>query len=201
MKRLALGMAAALTLAACGGGGSGQASPTAAATTPRPAVAATTTAPATAAATAAAPTPAAQIKFTADLKPENEVPPIASEEKSGSGKGTFTLDLTRDSSGKITAAKATFDVTLTGFPTTTQIVLFHIHNGPAGQNAGVVVDSGQKSTEPVTLTTGSATIKKSDITVAPDLADSIIANPAGHYFNVHSKLHGGGVVRGQLVKS
>jgi hypothetical protein len=32
------------------------------------------------------------------------------------------------------------------------------------------------------------------------IVNSMIANPSGWYFNAHSTRHGGGVVRGQLVK-
>jgi len=55
-----------------------------------------------------------------------------------------------------------------------------------------------KATEPITLTTGGTSITKDNLTVAPDLATDIIANPGNYYYNVHSKVHPGGVVRGQL---
>jgi hypothetical protein len=32
------------------------------------------------------------------------------------------------------------------------------------------------------------------------IINRLIANPVGFYFNIHSALHTGGVVRGQLVK-
>ncbi|MEK6620805.1 MAG: CHRD domain-containing protein [Chloroflexota bacterium] len=135
------------------------------------------------------------------MKASNEVPPITNAEAAGTGKGTFTLDVTRDSAGKITAAKGTLAVTLSGFPATvTPIVGFHIHNAPAGTNAGVVVNSGVAASAPVQFTSGSATITKADITVDPALAELIIANPAGYYFNAHTQLNPGGAVRGQLVK-
>ena len=52
----------------------------------------------------------------------------------------------------------------------------------------------------VVLATGSGSFTKSVTGVDPALAQTIINNPAGYYFNAHSTLNGGGVVRGQLVK-
>ncbi|HEX9437702.1 MAG TPA: CHRD domain-containing protein [Candidatus Limnocylindria bacterium] len=192
MRSIAIVLGAGLMLAACGGA-SAPASP--AATTAAPTVAATTAAP------TAAPTAPTSLKFTADLKTENEVPPIANDEKGASGKATVTFDLTRDTAGKITAAKASIDASFSGFPATALITLGHIH-GPAaaGTNAGVKVGFKTDADNPLTLTGGATTFKKADVTVDPDLAQQIIDKPADFYVNFHSKLNAGGVVRGQLVK-
>jgi len=50
---------------------------------------------------------------------------------------------------------------------------------------------------------GSAVFSKSGIVPATDAAgitQRLLANPAGFYFNIHSNLNPGGVVRGQLVR-
>src|SRR6185436_18794410 len=54
---------------------------------------------------------------------------------------------------------------------------------------------------PIALATGATTapIVVSNVTVDPVLANDIITGPAGFYFNVHSTVNGGGVVRGQLT--
>src|SRR5213594_2319561 len=114
-----------------------------------------------------------QVVFNADLATANEVPPIADDEKSGSGKAVVTFDLTRDSAGKISAATAKFNITLSGFPTSTKIILAHIHNAPAGQNGGVKVDTGLKADSAIALTSGGTTIDKSSITVDAALAQDI----------------------------
>ena len=194
MRSVTIAMVAALALGACGGAAQPAATTAPAATrTTAPTVAATTAAP--------SPTPATSLKFTADLKPENEVPPIANEEKTGSGKATVTFDLTRDTTGKITAAKVSVDVTFTGFPASTLIQIGHIH-GPAaaGVNAGVKVPFKTDAENPIPLTGGAGSFKKSDIVVDPDLAQQITSDPGNWYVNFHSKLNPGGVARGQMVK-
>jgi hypothetical protein len=186
MKLLALATGAALVIAACGGGA--QPAPTTAATT------------APAAATSAAPAAANKVVFTADLKPTNEVPPVTSAEASGSGMATVTFNLTRSAAGAITAATADFEVVLSGFPTSTSITLGHIHKAAAGVNGGVSVGFKTDAPNPIALTTGGTTITKTSITVPPDVAQAIIDDPAGYYVNIHSAMHGGGVVRGQLTE-
>ena len=194
MKRVLCVIAAAgLLAAACGGAGGGAA-------TTAPVAAATTAAPKTAAPTTAAPTVAPQTVyvFTADLSPANENPAVVDAEATGSGTTTVTLTTTKDATGKITAATAKFEIVLKGFPATTQITISHIHKGDAKTNGGVVVDSGMKAAEPITLTTGGTSITKDGLTVAADLAIDIVANPGNYYYNVHSVVHPGGVVRAQL---
>ncbi len=182
MKRVLCAIAVAgLVAAACGGA----------------AAPAATTAPA-AAKTTAAPTPQTVYVFTADLSPANEVPPVVDAEATGSGTTTVTLTTTKDSTGKITAATAKFEIVLKGFPATTMITISHIHKGGPTVAAGVVIDSGMKATEPIALTTGGTSITKDNITVAPELAAAIIATPADYYYNVHSVVHPGGTVRAQL---
>lgn len=190
MRPIAIVLGAALVSAACGGAAQPSPSPTPAPATARPTVAATT----------AAPTPAAKLTFTANLKPENEVPPVTNEEKVGTGKATVTFDLKRDGAGKLTGAKATFDISVSSLPTTTAIILAHIHKGAAGVAGNPVVNIKTDAANPLNVTSGATTITKSDVDVEGTLMQEIIDNAAGFYVNVHSKLNPGGVVRGQLVK-
>lgn len=145
------------------------------------------------------PTPQTRFVFTADLKPSNEVPPIANAEASCSGKGTFTLNTTKDATGNITAASAVFETDVTGCPADTKINIGHIHKAAAGANGSVVVNSGLAAGE-LTLTSGAGKINKTTATVDAALATDIIANPSGYYMNWHSTLNPGGILRGQLVK-
>ena len=90
-------------------------------------------------------------------------------------------------------------MTLTGFPATTNIIAAHIHEGPSGVGGPIRVNTGIANGE-VTLTNGAGGFQKLSISTDAALAQQIINNPAGFYFNVHSTVHSGGVARGQLVK-
>jgi CHRD domain len=147
-----------------------------------------------------APTPPTNPTFTAALSPANEVPAIAGAEASGSGTATVTMVTTKDSAGNVTAATATFVVNMSGFPAGTSIVNAHIHQAAAGVNGNVVVPSGIAAGANV-LANGSGSFTAANLTVDPALANSILANPAGFYFNIHSSLNAGGVARGQLVRT
>lgn len=142
-----------------------------------------------------------QAIFLAVLEPGNEVPPVTNADASGRGTVRVTLDLTRDGSGTITAGTASFFVTLAGFPANTQLTGAHIHPGAAGVNGGVVVNTGlnaQTSGNP--LGSGSGQFTFGPINVTPTVAQQLIDNPAGFYFNVHTTVNTGGAVRGQLLR-
>jgi hypothetical protein len=138
--------------------------------------------------------------FTANLLPANEVPAIQGAEATGSGTATVTIVTTKDAAGNVTAATTTFVVNLQGFPPNTPINIAHIHQAAAGVNGSIVVNSGITAGQNV-LTNGSGSFTASNITITPvDIANQILANPAGFYFNVHSTVNPGGVARGQLVR-
>lgn len=145
--------------------------------------------------TVAAPT------FTATLSPSNEIPAIQAPESSGQGTVTVTLNVTRDANQAITAATATFVVNLTGFPANTPINLAHIHEGTSSVASGTVrVNLGLASGE-VVLSNGAGSFTKTNINVPVDIANGLLNNAAGFYFNVHSQLNPGGVARGQLTRT
>jgi hypothetical protein len=140
-----------------------------------------------------------QFVFAATLLPANEVPAATGPETAGSGTATITLNVTRDGSGTITSATTTFVVNLAGFPTGTNLTAAHIHPGAAGVAGNPLVNTGLTSGEVVI--NGSGSFTKSNVTTAADQAQSIITNPAGFYFNVHTTSNPGGVARGQLSLS
>jgi hypothetical protein len=139
------------------------------------------------------------ITFQAQLLASNEVSPVvvAPSEQGTVGLATVTLTVTR-SGGTITAATARFDVSLNGMASNSVIILAHIHEGAAGVNGPVRVDSGLSPAAPVPASFG-ASFSRSGLATTPALAQAIIANPAGFYFNVHTALSPGGVARGQLA--
>ena len=135
--------------------------------------------------------------FTVPLSPANEVPAITNADASGSGTAVIALTVTKDDAGNITSASANFQISVTGFPAGTTVSKAHIHNGPAGANAGISIDVGLASGEMV-ITNGSGSIPKNGINVPADRAAAILNNRAGHYFNVHTALNPDGAIRGQL---
>lgn len=146
------------------------------------------------------PTDPNQIKFTASLLPGNEVPPVTNADAGARGTLTFTLKVTKDAAGTITAATGDFSFDLSGFPTGTTLTGAHIHRAVAGQNAGILINTGLSSGE-VVLTTGAQVVSKNGINVTAADAGDLISNPAAFYFNVHTQLNTGGAIRSQLTKS
>src|SRR5438445_4242546 len=166
--------AAAVVIAACGG--------TAAAPSPSPT-------PVPTVAPTPAPTPTPANTFKAELKASNENPPITDAEATCAGTATVTF----------TATSAKFDVSITGCPATTAINIGHIHEGAAGVNGPVKIDSTLKQGD-IALTAGAITFSRTNSAADPALITAVMANPAGYYVNFHSTLHAGGVIRGQLTK-
>ena len=137
--------------------------------------------------------------FTADLRPANEVPPVTNAESSGSGNATITFDLTKDAAGNVTAASATFVVNLNGFPANTPINAAHIHEGASTCACPVRINTNIAAGANV-LTNGSGSFTAVVNGIDPAVAQGVINNPTGFYFNVHSTLNPGGFARGALVK-
>jgi hypothetical protein len=137
--------------------------------------------------------------FSAELRASNENPPISNAESTGNGNATVTFDVARDSAGNITASTATFVVNLSDFPPGTPIRIAHIHTGAAGVNGAIVVDTQLTPADNLTLANGSGSFIKT-ATADAAITQSIIDNPSAFYFNAHSALNPGGVVRGQLAR-
>jgi len=147
-----------------------------------------------------APSASAPLVFSAQLSPTNEVPAITGTESTGHGAVQVQLNVTRDASGGIASATATFYFQLTGYPAGTTIQGAHIHPAPAGVNGPVIISTGLTATNTVTLPSGAGDFTFSNIPVDPALAQQILNNPAAFYFNVHSPSNPGGFSRGQLQR-
>lgn len=145
------------------------------------------------------PTASATPIFTAVLSPANEVPPVTNAEAGVTGSVTITLNTTKDGAGNITAASATFAVTLGGFPAGSSVNIAHIHEGSTTCACPVVVNTTLAAGD-VTAANGLASFTRTNV-VSPEVAQRMLNNPAGFYFNVHSTLNPGGVARGALVRT
>jgi len=138
-------------------------------------------------------------RFTATLSPAQETPPISNSENVGSGTSTMDFNITRDATGAMTAATVNFTATMSGFPATTVVNIAHIHTGAAGVSGGILISTTVNPGE-VTLTNGAGTFTRVAVPVKTTDMQSILDNPAGFYFNIHTQANPGGVMRGQLVK-
>ena len=141
------------------------------------------------------------------MNANNEVPPTG---VSATGVATVTVLRALDGSGNVAQAEAIFNLEYTGFDAGTTFTGFHIHNGPAGANAGVIINTGIGSGAasvaadpsgagnlnyevPMTPLDGDAKFVSEAATV-----NGLFTNPNGYYINIHSTVFGGGVIRDQL---
>jgi hypothetical protein len=141
------------------------------------------------------------IVFTAELRAQNEVPAVSNAESNAQGTVTITFSVPRDASGNVTGDGVwNVQAVVSGFTDTSFIRLAHIHNGAAGVNAGVFVDTRLTAANQIPLPGGAATINFEGVQIVQSQAQAVLNNPAGHYFNMHTPLNGGGAIRGQLVR-
>jgi hypothetical protein len=140
-------------------------------------------------------------RFTADLLASNEVPPTAGAEANARGVATITFNLVRDAGGNLSSATATFEVTLSGFPSTSQINIAHIHPGRAGISGPVLVSTTLAAGEVTLSSTGTGQFTKTNVPLTVTNAQAIMADPAGYYFNVHTAANPTGAIRGQLTRT
>ena len=139
-------------------------------------------------------------RFTAQLSPTNEVPAVTGPESTATGTVSIEFSIERDAGGAITTAVAAFQMQVANFPLTSTITMAHIHRGAVGVNGVIVVDTGV-STGLFPLAAGTGSLTRQAISVTPAIAQEILSNPAGFYFNIHSSLNPNGVLRGQLVRN
>ena len=141
------------------------------------------------------------IVFTAELRASNEVPAISNAESNGQGTATITFSVPRDGSGNVTEG-GTWNVqaAISGLTNDSFIRLAHIHIGAAGVGGGIFVDTKLTPANQIPTPGGAATINFEGVDITQSQAQAVLNNPAGYYFNMHSPLNPGGVVRGQLVR-
>jgi hypothetical protein len=134
--------------------------------------------------------------FTVQLFPANEVPPITNAENTG--RGTAVITIHTDSN------TVDFSISMNGFPANTNVILAHIHPGAAGINGGALIGVGLSATNNLILANGAGTFTATAVaagtnaTTAATNIQNILASPQNFYFNVHTAVNGGGVMRGQL---
>jgi len=140
------------------------------------------------------------IPFRAILSPANEVPAITGLDASGTA--TVLLHIVRDSSGRIVSGSADFKVAYR-FPGEINITGLHIHRGEAGANGPVTIDSAltRVDAQPAVATINRQGQIAPDNAAAISTATDMLTNPAGFYINLHTSVHPGGAIRGQLMRA
>ena len=136
--------------------------------------------------------------FTANMTAAQETAAVGGGEQNATGTATVTITPTRDSAGTITGGTARFQFTVQGLTSGSNIILAHVHTGAAGVAGGFIIDSGLTAASAIPTPAGSASFDRSGLTATATAINAIVANPGGHYFNVHTTANPGGVVRGQL---
>lgn len=133
--------------------------------------------------------------LSADLSPENLVPPI--EARAESGLAEVEITLVDGGATASDSAMVTYEVTIenaeegifTGFA---------IHEGATGLNGSVVVEAQLDTAEPPTGNGFSGQMMITGSTQLDALRD-IIANPGGYYVLVTAQGFPSGLLRGQLT--
>lgn len=139
---------------------------------------------------------AESIPFRVVLSPANEVPPV---NLAASGTATVWLHVVRDSSGGVISGSVDFVVRYR-FPEAVTFTGLHIHSGAAGANGPVVINSSLTRVEDAAadgvLRYQGQVMDSSAAGVAA--LRGVLENPAGYYVNLHTSVHPGGAIRGQM---
>src|SRR5215467_9277920 len=143
------------------------------------------------------------VVFRTQMKPDNEVPPISAA--GNTANASINVHVTRDLLGNVNAATVTFDIDYTISSALTFTGL-HIHNGPAGQNGPVVIDTGISGSNSLPAASGSGHITKvvnyaSTDTNGIKFVTGLLATPENYYVNIHTTVNPAGFMRGQFQSS
>ena len=130
--------------------------------------------------------------FKLHLRTNEVVPPV--HDLRASADGSLTLDVTRDSTGTVTAGNVVFYVNY-GFPGAVTIMSLSVNQGSRGTNGGVVIDAATGS---VVDSDGHGNLTKVVSTVSPSVLTNLLANPRGYYVTLTTSANPGGALRDQL---
>lgn len=134
----------------------------------------------------------------------NEVPPTSAK---GSALASVAVFRGTDANGNVQLAAALFNVDYSGFDPGTMFTGMHIHNGKAGSNGPVVINTGISAANPVTVDSSGGgnlnflvPMSPLDANFATETAtvNSLFLTPANQYINLHTQAFPGGAVRDQL---
>lgn len=136
------------------------------------------------------------------MSADNEVPPIAG--LNASAICSIMTIAARTPEGFPVSAEVIFDANYTGFPADTLFTGFHIHSGPAGVNAPVVINTGLSGQVPAATPGGNLHYEVQIDPTNPAQAAAVYGlflDPMRFYVNIHTTVNPGGAIRSQLRKT
>jgi uncharacterized protein (TIGR03437 family) len=139
--------------------------------------------------------------FGVPMLPENEVPVVNSEAR---GIAFVTILSGFSPTGALSSAEVTFDLNYTGFAQGTQFTGMHIHNGRAGLNGPVTIDTGLTRAQNILAGQNGAGSLRYVVDLNMSNQNSINtilgiwSDPGTAYLNLHTVANAGGEIRGQL---
>lgn len=138
-----------------------------------------------------------EFEFPINLLSSNEVPALTLEASAPTSMKFHTI---RGTDGQVVAARVLFDVNYR-FPGEARFTGLHIHNGAAGANGPVTVNTGITANAPVVTDTGFGNIYIPVLvgeTAGLATLNTLLASPDRAYTNLHTTVNPGGAVRAQL---
>src|SRR5690349_8686502 len=141
------------------------------------------------------------VYFRGNMTPANEVPPITNESQNATGRATITFHLRRNTAGAIVSGVVDFDIDY-NFPVPVTVRGLHIHEGAAGVNGPVRIDTGLSATSTVDAQ-GTGNIFRQVVVTSGDALTAlggVLASPKDWYVNLHTSVNTGGLMRSQLTR-
>lgn len=137
--------------------------------------------------------------FVGDMRGANEVPAVAT---TSYASAVMFAHVVKDATGKVVSGTVDFNITAQ-FSDAFTVTGLHIHDGAAGVNGPVRIDSGLSGTNTLAVTAGRNLVQRSgqvreDNTAAIATLQGMLANPGNYYVNIHTTINPGGMLRGQL---
>ncbi len=140
--------------------------------------------------------------FVADMRGANEVPAVTT---ASFGSAVLFVHVMKDAQGKVVSGTVDFNVT-GQFADAATVTGLHIHNGAAGTNGPVTVDSGLSGANSLAVGAGRTLIQRSGSVKGDNAAgvatlEGLLSSPLGFYVNLHTMTNPGGLFRGQLYRA
>lgn len=123
------------------------------------------------------------------------MPPVATE---ASANALVTFHIRRDDNGDVVSAIADFEVNYE-LPAVDMATGLHIHEGAAGVNGPVEIDSGLSASNTADLDVSGSLTRQAEVTDLETLED-LLENPSDFYVNLHTPTSPDGLFRGQLTR-